>query len=124
MHGAAAARPGNVTAEKQPFASSFIVLVNMIVSGYQDRLGTNIGKALQTRVTQNVFFAAGMGWPQQAERILGMEGINLGFSGNGAAGRKENEKRRGLCFFPRVLFVPSLSWQIIAFFFLHVKTAN
>ena len=25
----------------------------------------------------------GMGWPQQAERMLGMEGINLGFSGNG-----------------------------------------
>ena len=26
---------------------------------------------------------SGMGWPQQAERMLGMEGINLGFSGNG-----------------------------------------
>lgn len=25
----------------------------------------------------------GMGWPQQAERMLGMEGVNLGFSGNG-----------------------------------------
>ena len=25
----------------------------------------------------------GLGWPQQAERMLGMEGINLGFSGNG-----------------------------------------
>ena len=26
-----------------------------------------------------------MGWPQQAERMLGMEGVNLGFSGNGKA---------------------------------------
>ena len=25
----------------------------------------------------------GMGYPQQAERMLGMSGINLGFSGNG-----------------------------------------
>eukprot|EP01079_Euglenida_sp_SAG-EU17-18_P003468 gene3468-3934_t len=25
----------------------------------------------------------GLGWPQQAERMLGMDGVNLGFSGNG-----------------------------------------
>jgi hypothetical protein len=26
---------------------------------------------------------AGMGYPQQAERMLGMSGVNLGFGGNG-----------------------------------------